>query len=121
MYNAARHPGPMVRNCTESILLTSQLAGPAPGTAVDNRNTKRPKAVGKSNKEKIQMKVVELPAAPEVLARVDLSQNGTDMLCAKGGLLGPRCRDGRWPYSCAKGSSGPRARSTKTGCGGPSR
>ena len=37
------------------------------------------------------MKVVELPATPEILARVDLSHNGTDMLCAKGGLLGPRC------------------------------
>ena len=38
------------------------------------------------------MKVVELPAAPEVLARVDLSQNGADMLCATGGLLIPRCQ-----------------------------
>ena len=37
------------------------------------------------------MKVVELPAAPEVLARVDLSHNGFDMLCATGGLFGPRC------------------------------
>ena len=37
-------------------------------------------------------KVVELPATPELLARVDLSQNGIDMLCAKGGLLGPRCQ-----------------------------
>ena len=44
------------------------------------------------DKGKTQMKVVELPATPEVLARVDLSHNGTDMLCAKGDLVGPRCQ-----------------------------
>ena len=38
------------------------------------------------------MDVVELPASPEVLARVELSQNGLDMLCAAGGLLNPRCK-----------------------------
>ena len=45
------------------------------------------------DKEKTQMKVVELPATPELLARVDLSHNGTDMLCAKGDLLGPRYQE----------------------------
>ena len=44
-------------------------------------------------KEETPPKVVELPATPEILARVDLSQNGIDMLCAKGGLLGPRCQE----------------------------
>ena len=38
-------------------------------------------------------KVVELPATPELLARVDLSHNGNDMLCARGGLFGPRCQE----------------------------
>ena len=38
-------------------------------------------------------KVVELPATPELLARVDLSHNGTDMLCARGALFGPRCQE----------------------------
>ena len=45
------------------------------------------------DKEKTQTKVVELLATPELLARVDLSHNGTDMLCAKGALLGPRCQE----------------------------
>ena len=39
------------------------------------------------------MNVVELPATPEVLTRVDLSQNGADMLCATGGLFGTRCQE----------------------------
>ena len=39
------------------------------------------------------MKVVELPASPEVLARVDLSQNGIDMMCVTGGLFPPRCQE----------------------------
>ena len=46
------------------------------------------------------MKVVELPASQEVLARVDLSQNGADMMCVTGGLLPPRCQEtagGRLP------------------------
>jgi hypothetical protein len=44
-------------------------------------------------KDETPPKVVELPATPELLARVDLSHNGTDMLCARGGLFGPRCQE----------------------------
>ena len=39
------------------------------------------------------MKIVEMPASPEMLAKVHLSQNGLDMMCATGGLLIPRCKE----------------------------